>query len=83
MVKCPICGKEHKKMLYMSIHMILFAIYHRGDDHGRYLDLLTGKDFHFWGRKNDAAVAKLLLKYHQKLGHLPTLQDLEEAHDNN
>ncbi|MDD4985179.1 MAG: hypothetical protein PHQ43_05235 [Dehalococcoidales bacterium] len=79
MVNCPICRKEHNTWANMSTHMILIAINRRGDDHGRYLDLLTGKDQQTWGHRNDAAVGNLMKRYYKKLGRLPTLEELEEA----
>lgn len=60
MPNCPICGKEHKTLVNMSTHMILIAINRHGDDHERYLDLLTGRDQSVWGHRNDAAVAESL-----------------------
>ena len=79
MVACPVCGSEHKTWTNMSTHMILTAITHYGGDHGRYLDLLTGKDQSVWGHRNDAAVGNLMKRYYRRLGRLPTLGELEVA----
>jgi hypothetical protein len=81
MANCPICGKEHKTLVNMSTHMILIAINHQGDDHGRYLDLLTGRDQHVWGHKNDAAVAEIFRNFYRKLKRFPTLEELEDRED--
>jgi hypothetical protein len=85
MLACPICRSEHRTWTNMSTHMILKAGYERSighagdDDHARYLDLLTGKDQHVWGHKNDAAVGNLMKRYYRKLGRFPMLQELEDA----
>ena len=79
MVGCPICRSEHRTWTNMSTHIILTAITHEGDDHGRYLDLLTGKDQSVWGHKNDAAVGNMMKRYYRRLGRLPTLAELEDA----
>ena len=76
MVKCPVCTEEHKKIAHVTTHMIEKAKYHRGDDHQRYLELLTGGDESCWGR-NDKAIASLMRRYYKKYRRLPTLQELE------
>ena len=81
MPSCPICGNEHKTMVNVSTHMILIAINHPGDDHERYLDLLTGRDQSIWGHKNDAAVAALMRRFYRKLKRLPMLEELEDRED--
>ena len=85
MVNCPVCGKEHKTMVNMSTHMIMIGVHsvinRIGDNHERYLNLLTGKDIHVWGHKNDAKVAELMSKYYRRKKRLPTLEEMEEAND--
>jgi len=61
--------------------MILIAINRHGDEHERYLNLITGKDQHVWGHRNDAAVGNLMKRYYKKYGRIPTLAELEEVTD--
>ena len=74
------CGEEHSPCINLSRHVILKAINHH-DDHELYLNLLTGKDMHVWGHRNDANVAALMRKYFRKYKRLPTLLELEERED--